>query len=135
MSTLYLSSRTEFIRSVDLDTGRNIALISIPDEMAAWLDIGLPRDTPTIPEPRPIGGRTFDIVVWWIEKGSCTPGAIEDVRGLLTDGGEMWAIVPREGEVLDELMGAVVLDVDDGIEPLMITAERDMVPIWVYRNR
>ena len=95
MSILYLSSRTEFIRAVDLDTGRTILLIGLPDEMVKWLDIGLPRDTPSVQGPHDIEGRVFDIIIWWIERGGYDQEGVERVRELLSDKGEFWAIIPR----------------------------------------
>lgn len=134
MSILYLSSRTEFIRAVDLDTGRTILLIGLPDEMVKWLDIGLPRNTPLIPGPHDIKGSVFDIIVWWIEEGGYDLEGVESIRELLTDQGEFWAIIPREGDLIDDFIGSLVLDVNEGIQPLMMTPERDMVPIWVHRS-
>ncbi|MCK5774407.1 MAG: hypothetical protein KAH57_11510 [Thermoplasmata archaeon] len=131
MGTLYLSSRTEFIRAVDLDTGRTILLIGLPDEMVKWLDIGLPRNTPSVRGPHDMEGRAFDIVIWWIERGGYDQKGVERVRELLTAQGEFWAILPREGDLIDEFIGSMVLDVNKSIHPLMMTQERDMVPIWV----
>ena len=134
MSLLYLSSRTEFIRAVNLDTGRNILLIGLPDEMVKWLDIGLPKNTPSIPAPAGMEGQTFDIIVWWIEEKGYRREDVDIIRGLLSDDGEFWAIAPREGGLTDDLMSLVVRDVDKGIKPLLITPERDMFPIWVGRG-
>ena len=134
MSILYLSSRTEFIRAVDLDTGRTILLIGLPDEMVKWLDIGLPRNTPSVKEPHEMEGRAFDIIVWWIERGGYDQKGVERVRELLCDQGEFWAIIPREGDLTDDFIGSMVVSVDEGIQPLMMTPERDMVPIWVRRG-
>ncbi len=134
MSILYLSSRTEFIRAVDLDTGRTLLLIGLPDEMVKWLDIGLPRDTPSVPGPLDMEGRVFDIIVWWIGEGKYDLKGVERIRELLNDQGEFWAIIPREGDLTDDFIGSMAVDVNDGIQPLMMTPERDMVPIWVHRS-
>ena len=63
MAEFYLSSSSEILRNVNMDTGRRIALVGAPEDFKVWMEKLLPRDTCIVDEPVGLADCTFfDII-------------------------------------------------------------------------
>ena len=102
MGELFLSTRTEIVRGLNIDTGRTMMIIGAPKWFLEWMDRFLPEST-VIEEA---GGKegpagTFDIVLLWGPELEDLTGAIERAKAMVRKDGALWAVV--DGGALDEI--------------------------------
>ena len=125
MGELYLSSRTEVLRSMNIDTGRKVAIIGAPEDFIVWINKILPIHTYIAGGPSDIGtGTDFDIILWWSPKG-VEKKWIEVLTEDLSDKGDLWIIIER-GIPIDY---RIDIQNPKDVKTLMITATLDLVPI------
>jgi hypothetical protein len=125
MDELYLSSRTEVLRSMNIDTGRKVAIIGAPEDFIVWMNKILPIHTCIAGIPIDMGGeRDFDIILWWTPRGAEIDG-IEILIEHLTSKGDLWIIVGREIPLHDR--NDVLYREKE--RTLMITTTLDLVPV------
>ncbi|MGA1847755.1 MAG: hypothetical protein ACMUHB_00310, partial [Thermoplasmatota archaeon] len=93
MGELYLCSRTEFARAVDLDTGRTVAIVGAPKEFPEWIHRLLPADSCIVPRPVDLAGhREFSIVIWWLRDLEISETDTETIRSIVING-DLWMVV------------------------------------------
>ena len=127
MTEFYLSSRSEILRNVNMDTGRRIALVGAPEDFKVWMEKLLPRDTCIVDEPVGLAECTFfDIIIYWQteELGLERLRRLEDI---LSDRGDLWTVV-RHGP--DRELLSKNYDVREDLV-LNLTPETDLVPVIV----
>jgi hypothetical protein len=125
MGELYLSSRTEVLRSMDIDTGRKIAIVGAPEDFIVWMNKILPLHTRVVGTPQDIGSdMEFDIILWWAPDGVESEN-YEKLAGSLSSSGDLWVIV-RKGI---KIPGRSEHHMPE--RTLMITPTMDLVPLIV----
>jgi hypothetical protein len=125
MGEMYLSSRTEVLRAMNIDTGRYMAIIGAPEEMVVWMNKILPTNTAIYNSPEDLKvGSSYDIFMWWIPDGP-NMGRLERLIQHLTKNGDLWLLVKRDLELKD-----LPVEMNDRIEKTLIfTPELDLVPV------
>lgn len=124
MGELYLSSRAEVLRSMNIDTGRKTAIIGAPEDFIVWINKILPIHTQIVGIPSDIGADPiFDIILWWKPNGA-KKKEIEELVNHLTIKGDLWMIIKRgisniETDIIDT----------SSERTLMITPTLDLVPV------
>ena len=127
MGELYLTSRAEILRKVDMDTGRKIALVAAEPGFLRWIEKLLPSDTCIAGDPDELGDRSlFDIIIYW-EKENVRMDRIEKMIDLLSQKGDLWIIV-KHGPDKDLL--AKRFGVKDSMV-LTLTPDRDLMPLII----
>jgi hypothetical protein len=90
---VYLVSRSEVLRHLDLVSGRSLAIVSAPHEFLEWLDMGIGSDT-FITKSLPDRGMFDTILIWadplWDEV------EILDLCKLLNGCGSVWVVASGE---------------------------------------
>ncbi|MGA1865888.1 MAG: hypothetical protein ACMUFK_00305 [Thermoplasmatota archaeon] len=125
MKELYLSSRVDILRKVNMDTGRRVAFVSVPREFRDWMEKTLPMDACVVDEPGEIpGGSSFEILVYW-EEGEVRVERIEYLARFLSDEGDLWVIAPH-GPGWERLLRVYRVK-EDLI--LKLTPTRDLIPV------
>ena len=92
MEDILLCSRSEISRSVDLDTGKNIAVVGAPKDFVKWLDRILPTDSLITDDVDSLLEKgSLDRMIVWI---SGTSISWDDVIELLKRHGEssIWIV-------------------------------------------
>jgi len=128
MGELYLCSRTEFARAVDLDTGRKIAIIGAPGGFPRWIEKLLPADSCVVKRPVDLAShREFSIIVWWPNLRDIIDEDINTIKGISITG-NLWLVIPRiEGKgpsFLNDHGWSL-----DQERVMMLTPDMDMVPV------
>ncbi len=125
MGELYLSSRTEVLRAMNIDTGRYMSIIGAPEEMVVWMNKILPTNTTTYNSPEDLEVESsYDIFLWWIPDGP-NKGGLEKLIQHLTEKGDLWLLVKRDVELKD-----LPVEMNDRIKKTLIfTPELDLVPV------
>ncbi|MGA1792986.1 MAG: hypothetical protein ACMUHM_03455 [Thermoplasmatota archaeon] len=127
MVDLYLTSRAEILRKVNMDTGRRIALVDADPDFVRWMEKLLPSDSCIVGEPDELLECSFfDIIIYW-EKEEVRMDRIERLIELLSNRGDLWIIL-KHGKDEDLLAEKFSIDQDN---ILNLTPERDLVPLVV----
>ena len=127
MTDLYLTSRAEILRKVNMDTGRRIALVDADPDFVRWMEKLLPSDSCIVGEPDELLECSFfDIIIYW-EKEEVRMDRIERLIKLLSNRGDLWMIL-KHGKDEDLLAEKFKIDQDN---ILNLTPERDLVPLLI----
>jgi hypothetical protein len=128
MGELYLCSRTEFARAVDMDTGRKVAIIGAPSAFPEWIERLLPADSCIVSRPQDLAGqRELSIIIWWLREPYITEADINVMRSI-SKTGDLWIVVPRleENDPVSFTSQGCLLD---RTRIIMLTPEMDLVPV------
>ncbi|MGA1820627.1 MAG: hypothetical protein ACMUHU_06430 [Thermoplasmatota archaeon] len=130
MAGLYLTSRAEILRKVNMDTGRRIALVDADPDFVRWMEKLLPSDSCIVGEPDELLECSFfDIIIYW-EKKKVRMDRIERLMELLSNRGDLWIIL-EHGSGEDILMERFSVKKEN---ILNLTPERDLLPLVIrYR--
>jgi hypothetical protein len=127
MGELYLSSRTEVLRAMNIDTGRDIAIVGAPEDLVVWLNKILPLHTRIYSTPADIEpDRKFDILLWWVPEGPHEE-EMDDLSEHLAEKGDLWLMMKRT-------VKRDFLDIDDislQERTLVVTPSMDLVPALI----
>ena len=127
MGELYLSSRTEVLRSMNIDTGRKVAIIGAPEDFIVWMNKILPIHNCIAGTPDDMEAeRNLDIILWWTPKGAGREG-IDNLIEHLSASGDLWIIVERGIQMED----SGYVQHSDRERTLMITPTLDLVPVLI----
>ncbi|MBN1538502.1 MAG: hypothetical protein JW939_00015 [Candidatus Thermoplasmatota archaeon] len=127
MKELYLSSRVDILRKVNMDTGRRVAFVGVPREFRDWMEKTLPMDTCIVDEPGEIpGGSSFDIIICWEESG-VRMDRIENLARFLSKRGDLW-VIASYGPERDRLLKKY--GVKEGLV-LKLTPTKDLIPVII----
>jgi len=86
---MFLLSRTEVLRLLDLEPGRKLAITGAPGDFLDWIDKGLPEDV-IIDPPDPPGASVVVHLFWTDDPDSIHPG----MDHALSAGTEVWIVAP-----------------------------------------
>ena len=128
MGELFLSTRTEIVRGLNIDTGRTMMIIGAPKWFLEWMDRFLPEST-VIEEGK--GDHhpncTFDIILLWGSDQDNLPGEMARAKALLGSGGDLWAVIDSNAP-LDVALHLQGLDLVK-TATLPLTVNLNIVPV------
>ena len=133
MESFYLSSRTELFRAIDLDTGRSLLLVDVPNVVKEWMEIGLPDESTIWNTKDAFVEGSFDVVLWWVKEDRMHPEFVQKLEGRVKENGEMWAFAPRSGAIYERMVELTQPEVEECHIPLPFDLERDLIPLKVRR--
>jgi hypothetical protein len=125
MGELYLSARTEVLRAMNIDTGREVAIIGAPEDLVVWLNKILPIHTRIVSSPDELDScPCYDILLWWAPDGISKEG-LGTLSDHLSENGDLWVIVNREIEITF----ATITPDELQKRRLVLTPVLDLVPV------
>ena len=90
---MFLLSRTEVLRLLDIEPGRTIAITGAPREFLEWLDQGLPEGVLIDPSSDSIGH--VDVHIIWTDGPAEDAGIRDRIVSAFSRASEVWMVFPQ----------------------------------------
>lgn len=134
----FLSSRTEVLRSLSLDTGRTILIIGAPNDFVEYLNKVLPQGSlsvPTIDDAiGPLNERDFWSVLVWAEDSPGTLEGLQVFKALMRPSSELWVVVNRDERFQRYIRGLTSSFEMSKANRIDLTTKCDLVPLIMRRE-